>query len=256
MNGFEAQTEKRNLALFQEYVARDRKAYGFSIDFLITDQVAQDWYGPQNQEMIERLWCVENLRPGMVAVDCGAHHGMMTALFAKRVGPQGLVHAFELLPANANVITRNVALNRLGNVRVVPAGVSEFSSVDRAQTQQGNAVLHNEGDAIVRLVSLDEEFGGRIKIDFLKLDVEGCELAALRGARKTLAHSRPLIDLEIHSFLFADPEKEVAAIFDEVGPKWRFGVSDNQSPIEDMGSAPDIQRIAGMFNPHVFLTPC
>ncbi|UVK53894.1 FkbM family methyltransferase [Mesorhizobium sp. AR02] len=241
--------------MFQEYVARARRAYGFSIDFLITDQVAQDWYGPQNQEMIERLWCVENLRPGMVAVDCGAHHGMMTVLFANKVGPQGFVHAFELLPLNANVISRNVVLNGLANVRVVPVGVGEFSSTHRAETQQGNAVLRSGGDATVRLVSLDEEFGERVKIDFLKLDVEGGELPALRGARKTLAYSRPLIDLEIHSFLFADPEKEVAAIFNELGPKWRFGVSDNQSPIEDMGSVPDIQRVARMFNPHVFLTP-
>lgn len=72
------------------------------------------------------------LRPGMVAVDVGANIGLHTLQMARAVGPQGRVYAVEPAPDNLKYLKRNIALNRLSQVEVLPwaasseHGIQEF----------------------------------------------------------------------------------------------------------------------------------
>ncbi|MDZ5697635.1 FkbM family methyltransferase [Chelativorans sp. M5D2P16] len=242
-------------AEFEEYVVKGRQMYGMSFDFLITDPVAEDWYGPENQEMIERRWCVDNIKPGMVAADCGAHHGIMTLLFSKLVGPDGFVYSYEILPDNAEIVRRNVELNRLVNVEVFPYGIGDTVMNTLALSHHGNGVASSSGDVSVSIVPLDLQFGRKRQVHFLKIDVEGSELAALRGARETIKEHRPLIDLEVHNFLFKDPRSVLVGIFEFLAEGWAIEVSDNQNPTEPIDWKADLDRLSAMFNPHIFFKP-
>lgn len=73
----------------------------------------------------ESAYARDRLKPGDVAVDVGANIGFFCILFATLVGPRGKVVAFEPLPENVSILTRNTGLNNLTNVTIVPAACGE-----------------------------------------------------------------------------------------------------------------------------------
>ena len=58
------------------------------------------------------------LRPGMTALDIGAHNGLYSLLASRRVGPQGRVISFEPSPRERKALRLNLALNWIRNVSV------------------------------------------------------------------------------------------------------------------------------------------
>ncbi|WP_192248448.1 FkbM family methyltransferase [Mesorhizobium caraganae] len=240
---------------FPHYIARDRVFGDFVFDFHIANEVAKEWYdGSPQQFMPERQWCCDHIRPGMTVVDCGAHHGMMTLIFANQVGPAGRVIAYEALPANADVIRANVILNGLKNVIVRPVGVGSRSDELGYNSNHGNIIVDmSPGDA-VKIVALDNDLPAETRVDFLKIDVEGFELEALRGMRNVLA-MRPIVDLEIHNFISPDRRAtlaELAKFFD----RYKFTVLGNiwDKPL-DVGMAFNVAYLAQFENPHLFCEP-
>lgn len=133
-----------------------------------------------------------------VCFDIGANVGMYTLLFARR-SPK--VVAFEPLPRNVAYLHRILRLNHLKNVTVVPWAVTERSGVGRFAETGDSSLGHlaREGEQPVALTTCDdfvEQFG--VHPDLIKIDVEGEEVAVLRGARRTLTR-RPAILLSTHS---------------------------------------------------------
>jgi FkbM family methyltransferase len=137
------------------------------------------------------------LGPGDVAVDVGANVGYFTSLMAYRVGASGKVLAFEPHPVVRGLLEENVARWRSPQVNVDARAISATSGSmylnvpEGFSANMGTATLESAGPSGVRVdvTSLDEALGSR-KVDLVKLDVEGHELAALDGARTTLAESR------------------------------------------------------------------
>lgn len=141
------------------------------------------------------------LRPGGHFVDGGANLGYFTVLAARRVGAAGRVDAFEPDPANRRRLLDHVALNRVADrVRVHDAALSDRAGSlrlhhpDPARANHGQSSLFAElapgGTSFdVPLVRLDEVLDRAP--DLLKLDVEGAELMALRGAARLLVGAAP-----------------------------------------------------------------
>jgi FkbM family methyltransferase len=165
-------------------------------------------------EREERAWLIEQSRPGDVVLDVGANIGYFTVLLAASVGPSGRVFAYEPHPSNADLIARSVKENgqeAVVTVRRVAVGQSEgelelaFVPEERA-TNSGGAFLLAAGMAPPRghrttrvpVVALDqEELPGRVTL--IKIDIEGGEPQALRGARRLLARDRPKVLAEINA---------------------------------------------------------
>ena len=245
------------MSQFSPYVVQDRRFKGDVFPFLIADEIGRQWYdGSPAQEMPERLWCRRHIRPGFTIVDCGAHHGMMSVLFGRWTGPTGQVIAYEALPENAAVIARNAALNGLHNVRARDVGVGEREATVTVALNQGNVMVGAAGDETVRIVTLDQDLPPGLRVDFLKLDVEGSELAALRGAGRVLAQ-RPVVDLELHNFCFADRPGTLAEIFALLHPAfWRYEVlGEVFGELVSVRGALDLDWLAQFDNPHVFCLP-
>lgn len=151
-----------------------------------------------------------SLRDGMTFLDVGANDGLYTLFAAGRVGRRGRVVAFEPSSRERRVLARNVSLNRLKNVTIVPAALADAPG--RATLQIAPALhgghntlggfAHRGVDAVSReevaLETLDGEVGraALAAVDFIKIDVEGAELKVLEGAREVLRTSRPTLLIE------------------------------------------------------------
>jgi len=140
----------------------------------------------------------KTLFAGAVVVDAGANIGIYSEFLSRCVGPNGVVHSFEPCPDNFMRLRR--AARKLPNVCPCLAAVGERSgetmlyvsdklNVDhRAYATEGNA----RGALQVEMVALDDYFKPGQRVDLLKLDVQGYELHALRGAKRIVNENKKI----------------------------------------------------------------
>ncbi len=136
------------------------------------------------------------LGPRSVVIDVGANVGYYTLTAAVCVGPAGRVIAFEPGPTTAARLRENAALNGFSNLTIVEAAVSDRpgSSVFRMACDSEASSLYDGGsDASscveVQVTTLDGYVfqSGLDRVDLIKIDAEGAEVAVLRGARQLLS---------------------------------------------------------------------
>lgn len=139
------------------------------------------------------------LRPGMVVVDVGAHVGYYTLLSAGLVGERGKVYAFEPCPSTYSLLLKNIRLNGYENVIAVNRAVSDKMGRDRLflapDSSTGHSMVTPHHDWIeMATTSLDEFFrDAEIKVDLIKMDIEGGEAKALQGMTRVLAENPDLV---------------------------------------------------------------
>ena len=150
-------------------------------------------------EGAERRMIAREVKPGMVAVDVGANLGVHTLALARAVGPAGRVHALEPDPANFRLLARAVAEARAAQVtlhRAAAAAQAGEMDLHLSAVNRGDHRLHPEAARRTRLrvpaVVLDDLLAGEPHVDFVKIDVQGAEVAVLRGLERTLARNPAL----------------------------------------------------------------
>jgi|HubBroStandDraft_2_1064218.scaffolds.fasta_scaffold43278_3 FkbM family methyltransferase len=150
------------------------------------------------------------LRPGMVVLDVGAHHGYYTLMASKKVGSAGRVISFEPSPRERDFLLQHLRFNRCENVVVESAalgcrpGDAEFFVVDGTQTGCNSLRPPVVAEPVTRhrvAVAAWDQYAEREsvnRLDFVKLDAEGGELEVLRGAEGMLRRTpRPVIMAEV-----------------------------------------------------------
>jgi FkbM family methyltransferase len=156
-------------------------------------------YEPDTVEFIGR-----HLKQGMVFFDVGANIGQYTLIASQLVGPSGVVHAFEPHPELCDVLIRNVRQNNCTNVIVNNTAVGEADGIAKlfmsTSSNYGATSLapseRSQNDGIsVPVVSIDSYMKARRinHVDVAKLDIEGAELLALKGAASVLDRRRNLV---------------------------------------------------------------
>jgi FkbM family methyltransferase len=150
------------------------------------------------------------LSPGDSFLDVGANHGAYALFAAKIVGREGRVLAFEPQPRLASLVRRAFSAAGRSESDVIEVacfdrtGRTSFSVPNR-QSGSGGVEFAQEAEAraatySVRTEQLDtllahEELPGRLVV---KIDVEGSELAVVRGATQTLTTRHPPLLCEIN----------------------------------------------------------
>jgi FkbM family methyltransferase len=159
-------------------------------------------YGVYDLAVSETIYRL--LDEGECAVDVGANIGHMSGVMAKRAGPRGCVVAFEANAPVYSTLKSNVELWQIDST-MAPLHIHNLAVTDRnAQLtlycseefsrNQGTASLEpadaSEAARTVTGVKLDEFLGRDVRVGVMKIDVEGHELAVLRGAERLLAEKR------------------------------------------------------------------
>jgi FkbM family methyltransferase len=160
-------------------------------------------------DIVQLEWFAAAIQIGDVVADVGAFRGTYTVIAAARAGKNGRVYAFEPTPTNADVIAANLRLNRLQSRVSIErlavsdqAGTASFFAWEDAST---NALIMHHDEAMVssvNTVTLDEFFRMRALPRVVKMDIEGGEVHALRGAQRLLA-SDALMVCELHPYAWA-----------------------------------------------------
>jgi FkbM family methyltransferase len=185
------------------------------------------------------------LRAGDHVLDVGANVGFFTLTAAARVGPEGAVRAVEPIPGNAEVLARNVELNRFSCVEVTRAAAGAQNGeirlgLDHPDPQETGVSGHyTEGGArdvlTVPLVALDDLLRDRPRLRLAKIDVEGAEPRVLAGMAETLA-SRP-------------PDAMLMEVNRGALARLGFGVEDLLGPLRRAGYAFHAVSATGRLRP-------
>ena len=152
---------------------------------------------------VERV-LVRLLKPGLRIVEVGANVGYHTLTMARAVGPTGHIDAFEPNPRLYDLLTDSLSLNGCRNIVTAHrnavldrAGPVEFQFHPRF-SGGGSVVVpaHLDPNSVrieVAGVRLDDVLGSGPPIDLLRMDAEGSEPLALRGAEQLLQRSPAML---------------------------------------------------------------
>lgn len=174
-----------------------------------------------------------HLPRGGVFWDVGANIGLMS-LYADRIaGPAGAVVAFEPSPGVLQQLRANVGNTR---IEVLPYGIGNEDGERKfaAQGTSSSASFHkvvtaiNEGYSLgqaivevqVTIRKLDTVLDGRKPPILLKIDIEGFELEAIKGADRLLSQHHPKLLIEVHPMqlgMSGGNEQELFARLDAIG---------------------------------------
>jgi len=171
------------------------------LDDYVSHGCLVDEWEPLETEVVREL-----LSPGDTFVDIGANIGWFTLLASTIVGESGRIHAFEPRPDSSAYLRKSIALNGLERmVDLHQAGV---------WSEPGHLTLWNRGEdnpGGTHLLPVGQDAPGGIDVpimtidslalpacDVIKIDVEGAEPHAIRGARDTISKYRPTIVSEIN----------------------------------------------------------
>ena len=130
---------------------------------------------------------------GRVVVDAGANIGIYSQFLSRCVGPTGTVHSFEPSPDNFKRL--RAATSKLSNVRLNQLAVSDKTGESLLYISEELNVDHRayprEGETrrtlAIRSTRLDDYFKPGERVDLIKMDIQGYELHALRGASRVCA---------------------------------------------------------------------
>ncbi len=190
------------------------------------------------------------LEPGDCFWDVGANIGYFTLLAATVVGPRGCVVAFEPGRRAFLALQENIALNHCHQITAVPLAAAD---------QEGSARLYLDGDQADTGANLfqggerrDWEEVHTIPLDtflrqhaappphFLKIDVEGAELAVLRGAETILRQHAPLLLVEMEEKTLGPAgvsKQEIADVLEAWGYRGAWLRKGRWTPVQQITTA-------------------
>jgi FkbM family methyltransferase len=137
------------------------------------------------------------LRPGDTFVDAGANLGLFSVIAHQQVGPEGRIIAVEMIPETAAILRRHLQDNGVANATIIERALSDETGKELAaialEYKHGQASIaaateqpKGSRKIAVKSIRLDEVLADCPSIGLIKMDLEGAELGALRGAVQIL----------------------------------------------------------------------
>ena len=180
------------------------------------------------------------VKPNDVCCDIGANIGYCSLMMKSRTN--NLIHAFEPNPQAFNILIKNIVLNKANNIKQSARAVSDkigeltFNLADKTNLSSvQKRDIHNNSIKIP-CINLDAYFKDKEMPNFVKMDIEGHEVEALRGMRNISAQQRRLkILIEVHQGAFDNKAftAELKYLFSQ-GFKTKFIITAGSADINEV----------------------
>lgn len=138
------------------------------------------------------------VRPGSIAFDVGAHFGFWALILSRLCGDTGRVFAFEPSPANRARLQKNLSMNSVRNVEIVPMALSDAVG-SAAMSQAGSMSSIGGGTVQIETTTLDDFCAHNPIPDFMLVDVEGFAGQVFKGATQTYRQKFLPVICELHT---------------------------------------------------------
>jgi len=232
------------------------KISDFDNDIIITLSLSEHmssqifWYGSYSRDILYILDKI--IKPGMVFLDIGANIGEISLFAAKRVGSKGKVISFEPFKQLSRVLKKNLEINNFTQGTVIEKGLldemcvlpvfnskkpfSDGTQHDGLISIYKSHVRNQEVDQI-EVTTLDRfvDTNNLEQVDIIKIDIEGSELAALRGGLVTLRRFKPVLIIEVQeetSLAAGYKQGDILEILEPIGYRFeRIGRKGKRIPI-------------------------
>ena len=155
-------------------------------------------------------------------LDCGAYIGESALLFEREYDPHK-IYSFEPVPENYTLLLDNIKMNNLKKIIPINKGVGDVSKTVNYNPLGVSSYISEEGKSEMDIVSIDEFVSEKkLSIGLIKMDVEGYELEALNGAKKTINKFKPVLLIGIYH----NPEElfKIKHHIEEIMPGYEFKI--------------------------------
>lgn len=192
-----------------EELALDPNDAGLSVELAST----------QTHEPLATELMLADTMPGQTILDAGSNIGYYACRLASRIGPTGRLVSVEPSPETAEILRGNLKRNVDCPVTLHEAVITDRAgAVDFYVATERNvsSLKPRVGAQQVRVdaLSIDELSSQLGALDLIRMDIEGHEVQALRGAKSTLARYRPRVVAEVHLPQFSEADRrELKEIF-------------------------------------------
>lgn len=172
---------------------------------------------------------VIEVEQGDTVIDAGGCYGDTALYFAHKAGFGGQVFSFEFMPNNLEVFRRNLELNPTlaDRIQIVEKPLWSVSGKKLFIEGTGPAAYvtpkpKNQTSRQTETISIDDLVDAKNvgKVNFIKMDIEGAELEALKGAAETIRRHRPKLAISVYHRL--EDFWEISRWIEQLGLGYRF----------------------------------
>ena len=167
--------------------------YGLEKDAVANTLVRGRFFEPEIIAVAKRY-----IKMNTAVLDIGANFGQMSIEFSKMVGQGGKVYSFEAQNFVFSYLKRNIEANLRSNVELVEKAVWHQDNMtlyfpepdmESPAPYSGNSARDNKNSYPVNTITVDS-LDIREPISFMKVDIEGADIFALRGAKQTILKNK------------------------------------------------------------------
>jgi FkbM family methyltransferase len=203
----------------------------------------------QTTQLVKRL-----IKKNDFVIDVGANFGYYATLFAKLVGPEGNVIAFEPTNNYFKLLNENISLNNFKNIEIVKMGLSNIRQDLEISIDDSSATIHQpfkiyvKSKETISLITLDDFVSDRglSNIDFIKIDVDGHDPFVLEGAIKTIQKFNPIVIMEVSHLHYVEAGITAWDFYEKL-QRWGFIIY-YESDMEEILTKNDFLAKCGSFS--------
>ncbi len=135
-----------------------------------------------------------------IFVDIGGYVGDSLIKYIEIFGKENYkkMYCYEMVPNNIKYIKENIKKHNLKNIVIKEKAVSDKHGKAYIKSEEVSSIttIANSGDIEVKTVKIDDDLKG--KVSFIKMDIEGGELLALKGLKKKIKRYKPKLAISIY----------------------------------------------------------